>query len=673
VGEVISAAALVRALRSAVPGAPIFVSTTTLAGRDVARTRLATEVDGIFYAPVDYCWAVRAVLRRLRPLLVIVLETEIWPNLFNEAKRSGAALLVVNGRISDRALPRYLEFRWLFQPILALPDVVLAQSETDANRYIKLGADGSHVQVAGNLKYDFDVRRVAIAPDLQSYLHAAESVWVAASTMPPAEPGDPDEDDVVLDAWERIRRPGIRLVLVPRKPERFDVAASKLSARGIEFTRRSALATAEWQPVLLLDTMGELAGIFRFATVVFMGGTLASRGGHNILEPAAYGKPIIIGPHMENFRAIADKFRSASAVIEIDGPAALPDAVERALSGHAQRIADRAHELADSERGATARAVEVARGLYAAAAPRVIPYGPLHPVLWTLAKVWESVGRVKRTGSQPRRLSSPVISIGAIAIGGAGKTPLVRWLARELHSRGYKPAVLTRGYRRRTREPITLLRAGSEAPVTLTGEEAQMMLRDGFAHICIGADRYQVGTAAELEFQPDVFLLDDGFQHTSLTRDVDIVVLDDVDPYAGGAVFPLGRLREPVSSLERADLVIRKRLRVVRCIPALPSGTRIGGFCGLGNPASFWRTLESQGFDIVRRWVYPDHHRYTRRELRQMTAGGIEPLVTTEKDFYNLPPGSMAHYLAVEFEPDDPAAILELVESRLRVANRPST
>jgi 3-deoxy-D-manno-octulosonic-acid transferase/tetraacyldisaccharide-1-P 4'-kinase len=668
VGEVVSAAGLVRALREAVPGERIYVSCTTLAGREVAEKRLGGVADGIFYAPVDYCWAVRPVLRRLRPRLVIVLETEIWPNLYNEAKRCGAGLMIANGRISDRALPRYRRFRWFFSTVLALPDRILVQSETDRSRYIDAGAPPGRVSVAGNLKYDFDPTKAAVAPELHAWASGGNSLWVAASTMPPALPGDPDEDDAVLDAWEALReRPGLRLALVPRKPERFDLAAQKLEARGIRYARRSTLGGETSAPVLLLDTVGELGGLFRYASAVFMGGTIASRGGHNVLEPAAFGKPVIVGPHMENFREIAAEFSRASAVVEIARAEELGAAVAMLLDKEAQRveIGQRARALAESERGATARVVAVARELHSAAVPHVLPYGPLHPLLWLLSRLWILGVWLERWRTQPRRLSTPVVSVGGIAVGGTGKTPLVRWLAKELTRRGMRVAILTRGYRRADARPLSVL-PGEVAPLERTGDEAQLYVLDGHAAVGIGSDRHASGLALENSWHPDLFLLDDGFQHWDLARDLDIVVLDDLDPHGGGEVLPLGRLREPVSALRRANFVLTKQLRPVRWVPKpMPEG-RLGAFCGTGNPASFWRTLDNLGIATVRRWTFPDHHRYSPAELQSMLDAGCDALLTTEKDFQNTPPGYPIHWLEAEF--DGPP---ELVDRIAAIARKP--
>jgi 3-deoxy-D-manno-octulosonic-acid transferase len=329
VGEVLACVEFLRRLRAEFPNSGLFVSTSTLAGRATAGDKLAGIADGVFFAPVDYCFAVRRVLRTLQPSVVLVVETEIWPNLFREVKRTGAGLLIVNGRISDKAFARYRRWEWLFRAVLPHADAVLAQSPEIADRFKALGAE--RMVVGGNFKYDFDPQAAAEGSPVRAFIDGMRpaAVWVAASTMPPAMPGDVDEDDAVIDAYRQLARPDLLLILVPRKPERFDVIARKLAAAGIPYVRRSALSGSA--SVLLLDTIGELSGLFPLADVVFMGGTLAARGGHNILEPAAFGKPVIVGPHMENFRAIAADFSRAGACVEIASASELAGAVARLL------------------------------------------------------------------------------------------------------------------------------------------------------------------------------------------------------------------------------------------------------------------------------------------------------------------------------------------------------
>ena len=327
-GEVLASVEFLREVRRQLPHARVYASVSTLAGRAAAQQKFAGLTEGVFYAPLDFVFVVRRVLRALKPSVVVIAETEIWPNLFREVKRTGAGLLLVNGRISDRALPRYRRYAWLFQAVLSRVDVILAQSAEMRHRFISLGAAPERVRVAGNFKYDFEAR--AAAADSPAHLLMERirprKVWIAASTMPP------DEDDAVLAAFRQLaaREPGLLLVLAPRKPATFNDTAAKLS--DVPHLRRSQMGNGDalaLPGVLLLDTIGELSGLFSFADAVFMGGTLVDTGGHNILEPALFGKPVVTGPHMENFRAIAEEFRAAGASVEIAGAGELAAAVGR--------------------------------------------------------------------------------------------------------------------------------------------------------------------------------------------------------------------------------------------------------------------------------------------------------------------------------------------------------
>jgi tetraacyldisaccharide 4'-kinase len=684
VGEVLSCLEFLRRLRTEFPRTRVFVSTATLAGRATAGDKLHGLAEGVFYAPVDYVFAVRRVLRAIRPSIVVTAETEIWPNLFREVKRTGAALTLVNGRISDKAFPRYRPWRWFFAAVMPALDSVLAQSDEIRERFVALGATPGRVCVSGNFKYDFEARALAADSPVKRLLDRLlpSQVWIAASTMPPAAPSDPDEDDVVIAAYreQAARRPDLVLILAPRKPERFAVAAAKLEAAGVAFVRRSALEEHAGSPprVMLLDSIGELGGLFAVANVVFMGGTLAQRGGHNILEPALHAKPVIAGPHMENFQAIADDFQSAAAYVAIAGPAELAAAVERLLASpqEAQAIGQRALTCAETRRGASARAVEEVRQLR-----RVPTYRPALPwfaMAWVLARVWEwgSRRRQRRDFARRRHLPVPVISVGNLTMGGTGKTPCVLRLVEMLKQRGQKPAILTRGYGRRSPDRYLTVAPGGSMPAPHTGDEAQIFIRSGLAPVGVGACRFESGSRLVQQFDPGVVVLDDGFQHWKLGREVDIVLIDALEPFGRGGVFPLGRLREPVATLARADLILITRpegsdmaepiLRALRqwnprapvfrapveprawvedgagkrFAPAERPFERAGAFCGLGNPASFRRTLDGLGVDVVDWIEYDDHHRYRPRELRhiarQMAANGATALVTTEKDAINL-------------------------------------
>ncbi len=676
---------LVRRLRAEFPASSLFVSTATLAGRAAAEDKLRALTDGIFYAPVDYVFAVRRVLRKLKPSVVIVAETEIWPNLFRETRRTGASLTMVNGRISDRAYPRYLPFRRFFSAVLPHADSILVQSDAIRERFVTLGAPPERTRVTGNFKYDFEARAAGPGSPIIEWISRGGpgKVWIAASTMPPIDAGDLDEDDAVLAAYQELaaRHPDLLLLLVPRKPERFDLAARKLEAARIPYTRRTALdGRAPARPcVLLLDTIGELSGLFPAADVVFMGGSLARRGGHNPLEPALFARPIVTGPHMENFQAIDDQFRAAGASVRIEGPSELAAAVDRLLSDPpaAAAIGRRALACAEERRGATGRAVEEIRKLHSSRIPLYRPAMPWYGVARVLSRIWLAGSeRKQRDGVKVRRkLEAAVISVGNLTMGGTGKTPCVLRLAELAVKQGFRPGILTRGYGRGTLEKNLVLPAGASVRPELSGDEPQIFVRSGVAAVGIGADRYASGKLLIEKFGVDLLVLDDGFQHWKLARDLDVVLIDALNPFSGG-LFPLGRLREPVEGLWRAGIILITRSRFSDLAPAIeqlaarwnpkapvfragveplawvdhrsgqkyapdrPPFGRAGAFCGLGNPQAFRKTLLELGVTPVEWIEFQDHHRYRVHELRRiarsMHAAGADALVTTEKDAVNL-------------------------------------
>jgi 3-deoxy-D-manno-octulosonic-acid transferase len=665
VGEVMAITGLVERSRKQFPFAPIYASTSTLAGYAIAREKLRAE---IFYAPVDYVFAVRHVLRTIRPALLVVAETEIWPNLFRETVRTGCGLMIVNGRISDAMAPRYASGRWFFGPVLRQAGRILAQSDEHRARFTAAGAPPELVVSAGNLKYDFEPRDISAA--IKEFAGSAK-VWIAASTT-----ADDwvEEEDLVLKAFANM--PGWKLIIAPRKPERFEHVAEKMIQSGFLSGRWSNREL--YGDMLLLDSMGQLSGLFAAADVVFMGGTLAERGGHNILEPAFFGKPIIVGPHMENFRDIADEFRACGAFIEIRSAAELRDAVLRAADD--KEVGRRAQACAEAKRGAVARAMGEMAEVCSLAVPRFRRSLPGRLWLWPFSLLWRIFRR--RPCRDVARLGARVISIGNITVGGTGKTPLVVYLAQQLKSRGLRPGILTRGHGRISHHEQLLLEEGAKASVTHTGDETQIFLRSGLVPVGIGTDRVSTGRLLKEKFGLDALILDDGFQQFRLARDVDIVMIDAMTPFGEEELVPLGRLREPLDALSRASAFVITRAefrqpiagieeRLRRYNPRAPifrlrttpldwveeatgesfSADRLPfektlAFCGLGNPHAFWRTLDQLEIKPLERLEFGDHHRYTEREVRRLglLAKGrdVEALLTTQKDVINLPEGTDA-------------------------------
>jgi 3-deoxy-D-manno-octulosonic-acid transferase len=354
VGEVMAIAPLVAGMRGR--GYRVVVSTTTHTGQRLAREKFGEA--NVFYFPLDFGLCIHPYLRALRPRVVILAETEFWPNFLRLARTSGARLAVVNARVSDRSFPRYRRFRGLLRRVLEPVDLFLAQSEEDAQRLRAMGAAAERVEVCGNLKFDAapPVETSAVT-GLGGQLRASGApVLVAGSTVE-------DEEDYVLQAFRMvlIEYPEASLVLAPRHRERFDEVAKLLVERRFRFVRRSSGDVARQDlrgSVLLLDTLGELAAIYRYANIAFVGGSLVARGGHNILEPAFFARAILTGPHTENFRDILACFESRRAVVRcttknlgITFLLLLRDNATRAALG------ERARQVLAEERGATARAM----------------------------------------------------------------------------------------------------------------------------------------------------------------------------------------------------------------------------------------------------------------------------------------------------------------------------
>jgi len=368
VGEVLAVSALVAELHRQFPGRRILVSTTTATGQALARGRFGEE--NVFYFPLDFAFAVRAYLRALQPELVVLAETEFWPNFLRLAKAGGARLAVVNARISDRSLPGYRRWRGLLRGVLRDLDLFLAQSEEDARRLVEIGAAQDRVRVAGNLKFDV---KAATASAGTSLLRAAlergggRPVVVCGSTLE-------GEEAILRRAFEAVRSqyPGAVFIVAPRHPERFDAVAQEFAASGLRCWRRSQLKPEEALQggVLVLDTLGELASVYGLASLAFVGGSLVARGGHNILEPAQHGVPILVGPHTGNFRDIIGIFARAQA-LRVVTPDNLADTMLELLADGTGRdaLGRRAAEVFRAQAGATARTLAALELLLPTATP----------------------------------------------------------------------------------------------------------------------------------------------------------------------------------------------------------------------------------------------------------------------------------------------------------------
>ena len=357
VGEVQAAAVLVRALAQRYPQHPILVTTATPTGAQRVRALFGDSVRHA-YLPYDLPGAVRRFLARTTPALAIVMEREIWPNLFRACFEKHIPILLASARISERSGQRHRRFAGLFREALACDVTIAAQTEADAKRFRAIGIRAAAVHVTGNVKFDFEVPEEArrTGAHIRAEL-GSRPVWIAGSTHE-------GEEDIVLDAHERVRaaRNDALLLLVPRHPNRFDAVKSWLRGRNVRFVTRSTREPiAADTSVLLVDTLGELLSFYAAANVAFVGGSLVPIGGHNLLEPAALNRPIIVGPHNFNAADIAQMFLASGAAVQVESATQLAAAVLDLLTNAARRdeMIAKAHALLQANRGSLARVLSL--------------------------------------------------------------------------------------------------------------------------------------------------------------------------------------------------------------------------------------------------------------------------------------------------------------------------
>jgi 3-deoxy-D-manno-octulosonic-acid transferase len=363
VGEAVTAMRLVNALREELKDCRFLLTTTTRTGQEVA-AKLKNDDDVLLYFPFDFRWAVRRFIRGAKPCAFVALETEIWPNVVFELSNIGVPLFIVNGRISDKALPQYRRVRPLMKTVLGRFSEILVQDAEIRGRFIEAGADALAVRVTGNMKFDWEPAPMASRDTerVMTYLKPQESfLFVAGSTHE-------GEEEVLFEAARALSRTirGLKVVVAPRHPDRIESIRKNAAARGVETVRISEIlqkGAAEFagkNPVYLLDFMGALTDYYRYADAVFIGGSLVPMGGHNPVEPAFFEKPILFGPSMENFREMADAFRKADACREVRDGRELQIELERLAADPALRgsLGRSARGLVQKHQGATKECVE---------------------------------------------------------------------------------------------------------------------------------------------------------------------------------------------------------------------------------------------------------------------------------------------------------------------------
>ena len=355
VGEVVAISRLVEELDARLGRGSVAISTTTQTGQQLARDRFGAA--RCFYFPIDLPWVVRGAFRALRPRMLVLAESELWPNVLAECAGQRLPVVVVNARVSDRSLPRYQRLRRWWRPLLEMLTLVLAQSAEDARRFVSIGVPEDRVRVAGNLKFDVrSPRSTGLVEQLRAQLPSEMKVLVAGSTLE-------DEERVLLEAWPAIcaRTPNAVMVLAPRHPERFSRVAALVREKKMPLIERSS-----WDggievsgSVFLLDSIGELASMYGLATLAFVGGSLVPAGGHSPLEPAQFAVPVFMGPHYENFRDAVELLRDADA-LQIVERASVGEAIAALFADThaAAAMGARGKEAFETQAGATKRAVD---------------------------------------------------------------------------------------------------------------------------------------------------------------------------------------------------------------------------------------------------------------------------------------------------------------------------
>ena len=356
-----------RELKTRFPDIALAISTTTRTGQELAQDIFKDDAVSVFYFPFDWRWTVRRVLSAIRPTAVVILETELWPGFLRECRNQRIPVAIVNGRLSGQSFRRYRLVKQFISRVLSCVTLAIMQTDADANRLIKLGMKPENVRVSGSLKFDAGVLPATTSAtdyfNERFSLNRAAPVILAASTHAP-------EERIILESFKQIltKLPDARLLIAPRHPERFNDVASLVELSGLSYSRRTkpAVVADTTNSVILLDSIGELPSIYSLATIVFVGGSIARTGGHNILEPAAVGACVVTGGYTHNFQAIVETFSKADALVQLSP---MPEAEAReelttVLTGllidDARRaeIGARAKKLVNQNRGATERTVD---------------------------------------------------------------------------------------------------------------------------------------------------------------------------------------------------------------------------------------------------------------------------------------------------------------------------
>lgn len=693
VGEALSIMPLVEHLCAQNDKLNFLITSCTVTSSKVIRPKLNARVMHQF-VPYDVPRWVRRFLKHWQPDLAIWVESELWPNLMLQTRARGVPMLLVNARMSEKSFIRWQRYREAILKLLRCFSMMYAGSQDDLRKYKDLGTDP--ISYIGNIKYDVpalpaDTHRLEI---LRSQI-AGRAVWLASSTHA-------GEEAMTAQVHTQLRNqiPNLLTIIVPRHPARAESILKEIAAQNLATATRSKGQDITPQTdIYLADTLGELGIFYRLVDVVFMGGSLVPHGGHNPIEPAKLGCAILCGPHMFNFQNIVDEMQHENALVMVNDAAALAEKISLLLrntearaemiasartttesrTGVMQKIAASVLELLPAKSAESpARPLRQQAQKTSAQKRLDIPSMPT-PAFWsspnTTAKMLRPVAALYRWMARrytaritPHKIDIPVICVGNLVVGGAGKTPMTIWLAKQLQAMGKNPHFISRGYKGRYEGTVQV--DASIHTVEDVGDEPLLLART--APCWVSRDRVYAAIAA-MHSGADCVIMDDGLQNPFLAKNFSLLMVSGGYGFGNGYMLPAGPLREPIASgMAKANAVVlmgqdaRKSLdHVPENLPIFratlsPSehnpdirNKTLVAFSGIAQPKNFFDLIEVLGGDMAAREAFPDHHIFSETDLihlRELAKLHNAELITTEKDAVRLPADMREQVLVISIE-----------------------
>lgn len=738
VGEIVATSPLIKQIRKELPDRPILVSAFTVGGYNMAR-QIIPEADAIIYFPLDLPFVAGSLVKRIHPGVFMPVETELWPNFLSAIREMRIPVMMVNGRISEKSVKTYRYLYGIWDDMLNTVTRFCMQSSIDADYITHLGADRSKVFVTGNTKFDQTYAEVT-EDDLVKYrqelgIGEAYPVIIAGSTHS-------GEEKLLLNSFREIKKQYSRaaLVIAPRKTARGGEVAKLAASFGYEAGYRSKMLEDQGysgeHSVIILDTIGELGRIYAVGDLVYVGGSFSGTGGHNVLEPAAHAKPILVGPSMHNFKDSYALLSKAGGCKMVQSGAELTSEMLDIIVNEERRrkMGQASIQVIKENRGADVKSIRYLKDLLELAAVPAseypeypvntrnlrdeggarlrhgdaiiqyvyqIAYGPETPFFgWLLLGLLRGMSYLYEFGvycklsmykiglKSREKLPCCVISIGNITVGGTGKTPTAQKMAAIIKDMGRRVVILNRGYRSHWGKEIGVVSNGEKIFMTAyeAGDEAYLMAKTlPGVPVVIGKNRAVTGRYAVEKLGAEVIIMDDGYQHWQLERNLDVVLVDTLNMFGNGCVLPRGTLREPLENLDRGDLFLLTKtdqgsklsgMQLRNTIehyngnaPVVESvhhpknfveiadwykginvsfreledlkGKDVMVFSAIGNPSSFEQTLASIGLNILEAVRYPDHHDYGMLEMQYINerASSLKAvaMVATAKDAVKIP------------------------------------